>query len=164
MGTILRYTRPIWNCANVVIMYSGFCVTNVLVELRKKGVFGAAIIKKRRYWPANIKGGAIDAHFASKEVDNVDAVNQVGDGVAYYVFCMKEPDYVMKLMIKYGTLDPTDKRTRSKFTRGGVMETTEFMYTEVVENHFCINIKLMTTTIGGVHPYPLRNVGYQILA
>ena len=61
----------------MVIVDSGFCVTNVLVELQKKGVFGAALIKKRRYWPANIKDGAIDAHFASKEVVNVDSVKQV---------------------------------------------------------------------------------------
>ena len=67
-------------------MDSGFCVTNVLVELQKKGVFGAALIKKRRYWPANIKGDAIDSHFASNEVGNVDTVKQVKDGVAYHVF------------------------------------------------------------------------------
>ena len=33
VGTILRRTRPIWNCANLVIMGSGFCVTKDLVEL-----------------------------------------------------------------------------------------------------------------------------------
>ena len=58
-------------------MDSGFCVTVGLEGLRKKGVFGAALIKKRRYWPENIKDGAIDAHFASKEVGNVDSVKQV---------------------------------------------------------------------------------------
>ena len=67
---------------------------------------------------------------------NDDAVNQVEDGVAYHVFCMKDPDYLMKLMTTYGTLDPTDKRARRKFKRGGVMETKEFMYMEVVANHF----------------------------
>ena len=77
----------------------------------------------------NIKGDAIDAHFSLKEVGNVDAVNQVEYGVAYHVFCMKEPDYVMKLMTIYGTLEPTDKRTRKKFKCGGVMDTKEFMYT-----------------------------------
>ena len=41
------------------------------------------------YWPANIKGDAIDTHFASKEVGNVDAVKQVEYGVAYRVFFMK---------------------------------------------------------------------------
>ena len=116
-------------------MNSDLCVTKGLVELRKKGVFGAALIKKRRYWPENIKGDEIDAHFSSKEVGNVDAVKQVEDGAAYHVFFMKEPDYVMKIMTTYGTSDSTDKRTRRKFKCGGVMDTKEFMYTEVVANH-----------------------------
>ena len=108
-------------------MDSGFCVTKVLVELRKKGVFGATLIKKRRYWPSNIKGDAIYTHFSSKYVGNVDSVKQVEYGVDYHVFCMKEPDYAMKLMTTYGKLEPMDDRTWRKFKRGGVMETKEFM-------------------------------------
>ena len=42
----------------------------------------------------------------------------------------------MKLMTTYGTLEPTDKRTRRKFKRGGVMETKKFMYKEEVANGF----------------------------
>ena len=53
---------------------------------------------------------------------NVDAVNQVEDGVAYHVFCMKYPDCVMKPMTTYVTPEPTDKRTRKKFKHGGIME------------------------------------------
>ena len=78
---------------------------------------------KHRYCPENIKGDAIDAHSALKEVDNVDAVKQVEDGVNYHVFCMKEPDYVMKIMVTYRTLEPTDNRKRRKFKYGGIMET-----------------------------------------
>ena len=73
-------------------MDSGFCVTKGLVHLWNKGIFVAALIKKRRYWTVNIKSDAIDAHFSSKEVENVDTVKQVENGVAYHVFCMKEPD------------------------------------------------------------------------
>ena len=58
-------------------MDSGFCVTKGLVELWKKGLFGAALIKKCRYWPENIKGDEIDAHFVLKEVGNIDEVKQV---------------------------------------------------------------------------------------
>ena len=123
VGNILRCTRPICNCAKVVMMDSVFYVTKVLVELWKKGVFVSALIKKRRYCPANTKGDAIDSHFVSKEVGNVDAVKQVEYGVAYHIFCTKYPDYVMNSMATYGTLEPTDKRTRRKFNRGGVMET-----------------------------------------
>ena len=79
-------------------MDSGFFVAKGLVELWKKLVFGSALIKKRRYWPENIKGDAINSHIASKEAGNVDAVKLVEDGVAYHVFCMKHPDYVIKLM------------------------------------------------------------------
>ena len=118
---------PISSIREDVMMYSGLCVTKGLVELRKKGVFGAALIKKRIYWPANIKGDAIDAHFASEEVENVDAAKKQEDGVAYHVFCMKYPDYVMNIMTKYGTLEPIDKRTRRKFKCGGVTGTKEFM-------------------------------------
>ena len=86
-------------------------------------------------------------------------MKQVGDGVAYHVFCMKDPYYVMKLMATYGTLEPTDKSTRRKFKRGGVMETKDFMYTEVFSNHFFIYIKFITTKTGGMHTYPLRELG-----
>ena len=48
---------------------------------------------------------------------------------------MKEPDYVMKFMSTYGTLEPMDRRTRRKFKRSGVIETKEFMYTEMFENN-----------------------------
>ena len=89
VGTMLRYTRPIWNFENVVIMGSCFCVTKGLVEIYNKRVLGAALIKKIIYWPANIKGDSIDAHFDSKEVGNSDAVKQVEDEVAYHVFAQK---------------------------------------------------------------------------
>ena len=88
----------------MVITDSGLCVTKGLVELQKKGGFGAALIKKRIYWPENIESDAIDAHFYLKEVGNVDALKQVEDGVAYHVFFMKETYYVMKIMTTYGTL------------------------------------------------------------
>ena len=67
----------------------------------------------------------------------------------------------MKLMATYGTLHPTDNITQRNFKRGGVMETKDFMYTEVVANNFYIKIKLITTTTGGMHPSPLRKIGLQ---
>ena len=64
----------------------------------------------------------------------------------------------MKLMTTYVTVEPTDKRTRDKFKSSGVMETKYFMYTEVVANHFFINIKLMTKK-GGMHTNTLIELG-----
>ena len=54
-----------------MILYSGFCVLEGLIELRNVGVFAGDIIKKRRYWTKNIKGNMIDTHFQDKEVGGI---------------------------------------------------------------------------------------------
>jgi hypothetical protein len=41
-------------------MDSGCCILQGIIEMRKKGVFGAALIKKKRYWPKLIPGDELD--------------------------------------------------------------------------------------------------------
>ena len=48
-GLLQRLTRQLWHTSKAVILDSRFCVLQGLVKLRKKGVFAAALIKKRRY-------------------------------------------------------------------------------------------------------------------
>ena len=57
----------------MVVLDSGFCVLLALIELHKRGVFAAALIKKRQYWPKFIDGNAIAAHFEDKEVGDIDS-------------------------------------------------------------------------------------------
>ena len=47
------------------------CV-NKHVELERKGVYGASLIKKKKYWPKGVPGAAIDAHFEYKDVNHCD--------------------------------------------------------------------------------------------
>ena len=67
---------------------------------------------------------------------NVDSVKQVEYRVAYHVFFVKEPDYLMNIITTYEKLESTDKRTQRKSKRSDVMDKKEFMYTEVVSNRF----------------------------
>ena len=60
--------KSLYSAGNVVILESGFCLLEGLIELRKVGVFVGALIKKRRYWPNHIKRDMIDTHFQDKEV------------------------------------------------------------------------------------------------
>ena len=46
IGVLLRLTKPIWASGKVVVLDSGFCVLQGLVELLKKGVYAHALIKK----------------------------------------------------------------------------------------------------------------------
>ena len=48
---------------------SGFCVLKSIVELQKKDIFAAALVKKRHYyWPKFVKGEAIKEDFSTKDV------------------------------------------------------------------------------------------------
>jgi hypothetical protein len=92
----------------VVILDSGFCVLQGLVELKKIGVFASALIKKRRYWPKYVPGEQIDDRMKDKEIGDVDALNGTLEGVPYNIMCMKDIDYTMKLMSTYGSTLPME--------------------------------------------------------
>ena len=72
-GLLLRLTKSIWNSGRTVILDSGFYVVKGILELKKKGVFSGALIKKRRYLPKHIEGDNIQSHFDNKPVGVPDA-------------------------------------------------------------------------------------------
>jgi hypothetical protein len=78
----------------VVILDSGFCVLKAIIELKKKGVYASALIKKRRYWPRDVPGDDIRRHFDGKQVGHTDQLPGISDGTPFDIFAMKEPDYV----------------------------------------------------------------------
>ena len=135
---LLRICQSIFTTGKVVILDSGFCVLRAIVELRKKGVFSSALIKKRRYWPKYVPGEAMNEHMASKEVGECDSLRGTLDGVPFDLFTLKEPDYSMKIMSTYGGLIVPDKQRLSKriWQEEGEFKSTTFQYTEPFANHF----------------------------
>jgi len=139
VGLMWRMCKPIFHTGKVVILDSGFCVLQGIIQLKKVGVFAAALIKKRRYWPKHVDGDAIAAHFADKEIGYTDALPGELDGVPFHLFCMKEPDYIMSIMSTYGTTSPKDsqKETRHHYKNmQGQIVTTTFKYPDIVANHY----------------------------
>ena len=68
MGLFWRMIKRYFATGGYVILDSGFCVLKGLIQLRKKGMFACAVIKKRRYWPfmmednfGRLEGGETDA-------------------------------------------------------------------------------------------------------
>lgn len=135
---LLSLCKNLYGTGKIVILDSGFCVLEGLIELRKKGVFGGALIKKRRYWPKHVPGDMIDAHFTEKEVGSTDSLKGKLDGVHYDIFCMKEPEYVMKIMSTYGGLLENDHQKESlrKYKVDGEDREKRFKYTIPFSNHF----------------------------
>eukprot|EP00957_Ditylum_brightwellii_P145985 11116868-Ditylum_brightwellii.AAC.1 len=66
-GLLLRLGQSIYSTGKVVIIDSGFCVLNAIINLRKMGVFALTLIKKRHYWPKHIDGEAIKNYMSTKE-------------------------------------------------------------------------------------------------
>ena len=104
VGLLLRLTKPIHWTRKVVILDSGFCVLQGILELEKLGVYASALIKKRRYWPKHVPGDALDARLRTEQIGKFDAVKGKKDGIDYHYFIQKDKDYTIKLMSTYGAL------------------------------------------------------------
>ena len=74
VSLLLLLTKPIWGSYRVVILDYGFCVLRGIVALGKKGAFAIALVKKRQYWPKNVKGEAIKEYLTTKDVGTVDTM------------------------------------------------------------------------------------------
>jgi Transposase IS4 len=132
VGLLLRLTKKLWSTAKVVVLDSGFCVLKGIIELRKRGVFAAALIKKRRYWPKYIAGEEIKMHFDDKDVGYADSLHGTLEGIPFCIFGMKEPDYILMMMSTYGTLERIGNFTQRVVDRHQVT----FKYPEVIRNHY----------------------------
>ena len=87
-------------------MHSEFFVATGIIELKDKGLYSEAIIKRRCYCPKRVPGGLIDTHFEYKEVGYVVMIEaRTEDNKLFKIFCMKEPDYVMKIMASWMAID-----------------------------------------------------------
>ena len=56
-----------------MVLDSGFCVLKAIVDLQKVGVYSAALIKKRKYWPKGVPGEAMQSHFDKEGYKSVTA-------------------------------------------------------------------------------------------
>ncbi len=138
VGLLLRMLQKYFSTGRYVVLDSGFCVLKGLVELKKEGIFAGALIKKRRYWPSLVPGEAIQSHFECKDVGDTDVLSGKLSGVEYFIWGMKEPDYVMKIMGTGGSLVTEGcKETRRKWTDGNESHSKTFTYTRPFHWHFC---------------------------
>ena len=113
VGLMLRMCDPIFSTSRCVVLDSGFCVSKGITALLEFGVYSAALIKKRKYWPKGVPGDAIDKYFADKDVTHVymlEAITEEGpEGKAFKIFCFREPKYVMMIMATWMTLEELDR-------------------------------------------------------
>ena len=60
VGIMLQMCEPIFPTGKCVVIDSVFCASKGITALLEVGVYAAALIKKRKYWPTGVPGDAID--------------------------------------------------------------------------------------------------------
>lgn len=136
-GLLLRMLKLYFASGRYVVLDSGFCVLKAILALKTVGgLFAGALIKKRRYWPALVPGPAMDERFAAKAVGEVEAIQglDVASNTPYFVWCMKESDYVMRIMATGGSL--TTDETCKTAHRGVGANRVSFPYMKPYDWHF----------------------------
>ena len=82
--------EAIFSTGVCVVLDSGVCVSKGITALLEVGVYAAALIKNRKYWPKGVPGDAIDEYFSDKDVTHVDmleAITEEGpEGKAFKIF------------------------------------------------------------------------------
>ena len=142
VGLMLQMCEPIFSTVKCVVIDSGFCVSKGITALLEVGVYAAALIKKRKYWPKGVPGDAIDEYFSGKDVTHVDmleAITEEGpEGKAFKIFYFKELEYVMKIMATWMTLEELDGAdTRREYKgRDGDSLARIFKYRQPVGLYF----------------------------
>lgn len=129
---------PIFQSGKVVVLDSGFCVLKGLILLASCGVFAAAQIKKRRYWPWGVPGEEIKRKMEDSPIGSMTCIRGSHDDVPYSIFNLKEPDYISSQMATYGCMMQNGKET-SRETRdedGEKITEHAFKYNDTFDNHF----------------------------
>ena len=71
---MLMMCRPIFGSWKDVVLDSGFFVAKGIADLKTKGVYVKALIKKRRYYPKWVPDDWIDTQFEYREVGDVERI------------------------------------------------------------------------------------------
>ncbi len=80
---LLCMLKSYFGTGKCIVLDTGFCVLKSLVELRMKGLFACALIKKCRFLPMDVPGNEIDSHLNDIEVGETEVIQGSLDGIVY---------------------------------------------------------------------------------
>ena len=100
--------KSCFNSGRYVVVDSGFCVLKAIVALYKKGIYAGTLMKKHQLWPSLVPADAIDSRFMGKSPGECETISGTLNSSPYYIWGMKEPDYVVKIMATGGVLEEDD--------------------------------------------------------
>ena len=98
IGLMIPVMRSICITGKVVIMDRNFYLLKLISEMRKRGFYGSALIKKRRYWPRGFHRYSMYDYFSVKTFGDVGCCSGEWGKTSLNVFVLKDPDYNIMMM------------------------------------------------------------------
>ena len=114
------------------------------------------MLQKRRYWPKHVPGDEIIQHFAEKDIGDADMIKGTMEGIPFYIHAMKEPDYVMMLVLTYGMLLSMGETKKWHFTVDGVKKVAKFKYPEIINNCYKFQDMINNHNSFWMHPISME--------
>ncbi len=131
VGLLLQMLKKYFSTGRYVILDSSFCILKGIVELKKEGIFAEALLKQSRYWTLLVPGETINLHFQSNDVGDTDVLAGNLISVKYFIWGVKETDYIIKIMGTGGELVTEGcKEAWRKLRDGNKLHSTKFNYTK----------------------------------
>jgi hypothetical protein len=108
-------------------------VTAGILHLHDLGVYGQALVKKRKYWPKDVPGDQIDRYFEGKQLEHCESLLQDMEGIPFYVHCCRDLKYVTKMMSTHRLLTLVPDHVTYRQKPDGGWES--FCFLEFLSNH-----------------------------
>ena len=127
---VVRMTKGLHGSGRCIILDSGFGYVPAVVQLRNKGLYSTAYIKKHAFWPKYTRAQEAVDEMRSKEVGEVSVrkgTYQTGEGTfEVYMVAQADSKHTSLMLSNWGT---TDRVGRRKVRRVGG-QLVEFLFTQ----------------------------------
>jgi hypothetical protein len=152
-GLVLRAAEGIKGSNRVIGMDSGFGVLAALPELRKRGLHGTMVMKKKKYWPKGLPGDKILEALRMEEVGTTQVLAGKFKGEKIWIGCQVDSKHTTLIANTWSTTERTGNKKKRKV--GGRL--VEFNYCEYQGTWYWIRHAVDDSNHNRSHPLPLED-------
>ena len=152
-GLVLRAAEAIKGSNRVIGMDSGFGVLSVLPELRKRGLHGTVVLKKKKFWAKGLPGDEILEALRMEHVGTTKVLAGKFKGEKIWVGCQVDSKHTTLIGNTWSTTERTGQKKKRKV--GGRL--VEFNYCAYQNVWYWIRHAVDDANHNRAHPLPLED-------
>jgi hypothetical protein len=152
-GLVLRAAEAIKGSNRVIGMDSGFGVLATLPELRKRGLHGTVVLKKKKYWAKGLPGDEILEALRMADVGTTKVLVGKFKGEKIWIGCQVDSKHTTLIGNTWSTTERNGKKKKRKV--GGRL--VEFNYCAYQNTWYWIRHAVDDANHNRAHPLPLED-------